>query len=142
MSEKQEGVVTVKASDTDSFLRLFADDPDTVYPVILTTRTLSRPGGPGYTSWMVSLKTADEPESMIGDSSLHGQFPYNFRRSKNQTNIDLESGGGFQMGKATMAKYGLAGKIPKNRYIPVMADSEMMQMIYTLIITHGMLFMG
>lgn len=142
MSEKQEGVVTVKASDTDSFLRLFADDPDTVYPVILTTRTLSRPGGPGYTSWMVSLKTADELESMIGDSSLHGQFPYNFRRSKNQTNIDLESGGGFQMGKATMAKYGLAGKIPKNRYVPVMADSEMMQMIYTLIITHGMLFMG
>lgn len=142
MSEKQEGVVTVKASDTDSFLRLFADDPDTVYPVILTTRTLSRPGGPGYTSWMVSLKTADELESMIGDSSLHGQFPYNFRRSKNQTNIDLESGGGFQMGKATMAKYGLAGKIPKNRYVPVMADSEMMQKIYTLIITHGMLFMG
>lgn len=142
MSEKQEGVVTVKASDTDSFLRLFADDPDTVYPVILTTRTLSRPGGPGYTSWMVSLKTADELESMIGDSSLHGQFPYNFRRSRNQTNIDLESGGGFQMGKATMAKYGLAGKIPKNRYVPVMADSEMMQKIYTLIITHGMLFMG
>ena len=142
MSEKQEGVVTVKASDTDSFLRLFADDPDTVYPVILPTRTLSRPGGPGYTSWMVSLKTADELESMIGDSSLHGQFPYNFRRSRNQTNIDLESGGGFQMGKATMAKYGLAGKIPKNRYVPVMADSEMMQKIYTLIITHGMLFMG
>lgn len=142
MSENQEGIVTVKASDTDRFLRLFADDPDTVYPVILTTRTLSRPGGPGYTSWMVSLNTPDELESIIGDSSLHGQFPYNFRRSKNQTNIDLESGGGFQMGKATMAKYGLAGKIPKNRYVPVMADSEMMQMIYTLIITHGMLFMG
>jgi len=142
MSEKQEGVVTVKASDTDNFLRLFADDPDTVYPVILTTRTLSRPGGPGYTSWMVSLGNPAELKEMIGNSSLNGQYPYSFHRSETQTNIDLESGGGFQMGKATMVKYGLAGKIPKNRYVPVMADSEMMQMIYTLIITHGMLFMG
>ena len=139
---KTDGVVTVKANNTDAFLQLFADDPDTVYPVILTTRTLSRPGGNGHTSWMVSLDNPAELKEMIGDSSLNGQYPYNFRRSVSQTNIDLESGGGFQMGEATMTKYGLIQKAPKNKYVPVMANPEMMQKIYTLIITHGMLFMG
>lgn len=140
--DKTNGVVTVKANNTDAFLQLFADDPDTVYPVVLTTRTLSRPGGNGYTSWMISLSNPEELRSIIGDSTLNGQYPYNFRRSVSQTNIDLESGGGFQMGEATLTQYGLAGKIPKNRYLPVIADSEMMKKIYTLIITHGMLFMG
>lgn len=139
----REGIVTIRANDTDSFLQLFADDPDTVYPVILTTRTLSRPSGAGYTSWLTTLYSPEELEELIGDNSLHGQYPYSFCRTEKQTNIDLESGGGFPMGEAVLETYGLLPRSRrKNRFVPIMADREMMEAIYHLVIKNGLLLMG
>ena len=84
--------VMLRITDTQAFMRLFLDDPDTRYPVVVSTKT-GRPNRVGFTEWMTIARNRDELEEVINGRNIVNHNPMRFGRYRTQTNIDLASGG-------------------------------------------------
>ena len=80
--------------DTRRFLELVAEDPSTVYPLVITTRSGMHSPVAVKTSVLDIIRTREELDDFLDNTNRTvGMFPVGCHKMKDQTNIDLEGKG-------------------------------------------------
>lgn len=95
--EKKLTNVMVQVSNTKEFLKMFINDPDTKYPVVISGRTSVRPNRPGFSEWLRVIMNKEEFIDILSSWNIAGQYPVRFGRYKDQTSIDLAAGGRLEL---------------------------------------------